>query len=97
MEIINGFFTNFADKTFAIPLWPMVLIFSICLWSLIYGRHKMGLTISYFFIFYWGYLSDYGYWIGMFGESHTGQILFVFSALGIFIMGILGMIQESHR
>ncbi|MCH8157747.1 MAG: hypothetical protein IID18_08360 [Nitrospinae bacterium] len=97
METLNAVIVMFAENTFAIPLWPMLMIFGMCLWSLLYGRYKTGLIVAYFFIFYWGFLSDRMYWIGMFGENPAGQVIYICSAMAIAFMGLLGLYQEGHR
>ena len=96
MENINSILGNFGGAAFSIPLGQMVLAFGLCLMCLLWGRHKWGLLVSYFFIFYWGFIANRLYWVDLLGGSTFGLFFFVFCGLGLILMGVVSVFQETH-
>ncbi|MZH13709.1 MAG: hypothetical protein F3742_02920 [Nitrospinae bacterium] len=71
-------------------------MFLLCFFCLFSGKYKMGLLLSYFFTFYWGFVSNQGHWLEMFGDNVTGLVLYLFSATAIALMGVISIFQENH-
>ena len=86
----------FADKVFFISFGQIVFMFLTCFLCLLYGKYKTGLLISYFFIFYWGFVSNRIYWLELFGDSGIGLMMYFFSATTIALMGIISFFQQDH-
>ena len=59
-------------------------------------KYKTGLLLSYFSIFYWGFVSNRGHWLELFGDNGTGLVLYLFSATAIAMMGVISIFQEHH-
>ena len=59
-------------------------------------KYKTGLLLSYFSIFYWGFVSNRGHWLELFGDNGTGLVLYFFSAAAIAMMGVISIFQELH-
>ncbi len=95
MEIINVIGSFFSGKEFAIPLWEVivfVLVISLCL---LFGRNRLGLIISYSFVFYWGFISNMTHFSNMLSHNSWGMPLYIFSGFLMFIVAITGFFVES--
>ncbi|MEK9629608.1 MAG: hypothetical protein VW455_11385 [Nitrospinota bacterium] len=96
MNGINEMMEFFSQKVFLISFGQIGLMFLLCFFCLISGRYKTGLLFSYFFIFYWGFVSNRGHWISLFGDHGTGMVLYLFSATAVALMGVISIFQENH-
>jgi hypothetical protein len=77
----------FSEKDFSVPVWEvalLILINSICI---LLGRYKLGLFISYFFVFYWGFMLNRPYFIDMLGNMTLG--LYLYAAAGVIMAFII--------
>ena len=90
MEFLSG-------KVFFISLGQITFMFLACFLCLLYGKHKTGLLLSYFFIFYWGFISNRIYWLEVFGDSGIGLMIYFGTATAIALMGVLSLFQHDHR
>ena len=52
--------------------------------------------MAYAFMFYWRFIMERMYWVNLFGDNAGGLVFYIFSALGIGVMGVVGLFQESH-
>ena len=86
----------FAQKVFIISFGQIGLIFLLCFFYLYTGKYKTGLLLSYFSIFYWGFVSNRGHWLELFGDNGTGLVLYFFSAAAIAMMGVISIFQEHQ-
>jgi len=96
MNGINEMVEFFSQKVFIISFGQIALMFLLCFFCLYSGKYKMGLLLSYFFIFYWGFVSNRGHWLELFGDNGTGLVLYLFSATAIAMMGVISIFQEHH-
>ena len=96
MENLNGLVELFIGKTFTVPVGSLLLVFSFFAWFVLYEKHKWGFLAAYAFMFYWGFIVERMYWVNLFGDNTVGLVLYIFSALGIGVMGVVGLFQESH-
>jgi hypothetical protein len=82
-----SFFEFFSGREFAVPLWEvgfMILVNSICL---LLGKHKVGLIVSYFFLFYWGFVVNRVHFVDALGNMTMG--LYLYATVGIVMVGII--------
>ena len=86
-----------ANKVFFISLGQIGIMFLICFLCLLTGKYKTGLLLSYFFIFYWGFVSNRTHWMELFGDSGMGLMMYFFSATTIALMGVVSFFQSDHR
>jgi hypothetical protein len=49
---------------------------SLCL---LMGRFRLGLLLSYTFVFYWGFIYNREYLLGLLGKTEWGILLYVLS------------------
>lgn len=85
-----------SSKVFFISLGQITFMFLACFFCLFYGRHKTGLLLTYFFIFYWGFISNRIYWLEVFGDSGIGLMMYFGTATAIALMGVLSFFQHDH-
>jgi len=50
-----------SGKVFFISLEQITFMFLECFLGMLKGKHKIGLQLPYFFIFYWGFISNHIY------------------------------------
>nr|NIR55912.1 hypothetical protein [Nitrospinaceae bacterium]NIT83195.1 hypothetical protein [Nitrospinaceae bacterium]NIU45406.1 hypothetical protein [Nitrospinaceae bacterium]NIW06983.1 hypothetical protein [Nitrospinaceae bacterium]NIX35560.1 hypothetical protein [Nitrospinaceae bacterium] len=65
---------------FAVPINQILLFVLIGSLCLLLGKHKVGLLISYGFVFYWGFILNRGYFMK---ELEQTQI-------GVYAYGVMG-------
>ena len=94
MEFFDYILGFMADKEFTVPVAQVVtLIFlnSICL---LIGKHKLGLLISYAFVFYWGFIFNRIHFISIMGENLIGLYVYAITGIAMLIMALLGFLRE---
>ena len=97
MQGMNEVMEFLSGKVFFISLGQITFMFLACFICLLYGKHKTGLLLSYFFIFYWGFVSNRIYWLEVFGDSGIGLMMYFSTATAIALMGVLSFFQTDHR
>lgn len=95
MEPSNSLYQFLIEKEFSVPLLEMIIfvIFnSVCL---LFGRFRLGLLISYCFVFYWGFLFNMEYFVNMLGNTTWGMFIYAISGFLMFVVAILGFLLQS--
>lgn len=88
---ITAFLT---DKTFSVPLGQVLVFTFLLTLCLLLGKHKLGLMVSYAFVFYWGFIFNRAYFIGLFGDTSFG--LYVYGISGVCMAG-LAVVGFLHK
>lgn len=96
MEILNAISSFFSGKEFAIPLWEIIVFVIIISFCLLFGRNRLGLIISYSFVFYWGFVANVTNFSEMLSHTGWGMPLYVFSGFLMFIVAITCFFVESR-
>jgi hypothetical protein len=96
MQGLSNALEFFSSKVFFISFGQIVFMFLTCFLCLLYGKYKTGLLVSYFFIFYWGFVSNRIYWMELFGDSGMGLMMYFFSATSVALMGVISFFQHDH-
>ncbi len=97
MQSISEAVEFLSHKVFFISFGQIAFMFAACFICLLYAKYKTGLLLSYFFIFYWGFVSNRIYWMELFGDSGIGLLMYFTSATAIALMGVLSFFQADHR
>ena len=63
-----------ADKTLSIPLGQVLLFTLLMTLCMLFGRHKLGLLISYSFFFFWGFIFNRSYFVDLLGNTARGNL-----------------------
>ncbi|MEE9259012.1 MAG: hypothetical protein V3U37_05680 [Nitrospinaceae bacterium] len=83
------------DKTFSVPLGQVLLFALLLTFCMLLGRHKLGLIVSYTFVFYWGFIFNRPYFVNMFGDTSYGLYAYGFFGLFMVLLAIVGLFQKS--
>jgi hypothetical protein len=91
----NPFSAFLADKTLSVPLSQVMLFALIITLCMLFGRHKMGLLVSYAFVFYWGFIFNRPHFIDMLGNNTTGLYVYTIFGFSMAVLAIIGMFQKD--
>ncbi|KMP11150.1 hypothetical protein UR09_04185 [Candidatus Nitromaritima sp. SCGC AAA799-A02] len=84
-----------SSQEFSIPLGQVIVFTLINTICLAMAKHKLGLIISFSFIYYWGFVFNREFFIGLIGESSTGLYIYSFCGLAMVAMAIIGFMREK--
>ncbi|HOJ71500.1 MAG TPA: hypothetical protein PK864_07415 [Syntrophorhabdaceae bacterium] len=87
----------FIGKDFAVPIWEVMLLVVINSICLLLGRHRLGLIVSYLFVFYWGFIINRGYFIDFLGNMTWGLYIYAISGVFMLIVTVLGFFIKGNR
>jgi hypothetical protein len=96
MEPANVFYEFFLGKEFSVPLLEVIafVIFnSICL---LLGRYRLGLVISYCFVFYWGFIFNMSNFVEMFNGTSWGLPVYGFFGVFMFAVAMIGFFVHDR-
>jgi hypothetical protein len=95
-----GFWDSFtlflSDKTLVVPLGQVVLFVFLVSLCFFFGRHKLGLLISYVFVFHWGFIFNREYFITILGDTSMSFFFYVLSGLMASILVLIGFFKENR-
>jgi hypothetical protein len=87
MEPAKSFTEFFLDKDFSLPLWEVTILIVIVSTCLLAGKHKTGLLIAYFFLFYWTFIFNRVHIMELLGNTNWGA--YAFGTLGVIVAIII--------
>jgi len=88
-------FAFLSDNNLAIPLAQVVIYMFICAFCFLFQKYKLGLIISYSFVFYWGFIFGGEYFVNLQGENMLE--LYVYLACGLItaVMAVISFFQTE--
>jgi len=95
MDAIKSLLEFISDKEMSVPLGQVILFVVLNSVSILMGRYRMGLLISYCFVIYWGFVANNEYFVDMLGNTHWGLTVYIFSGVIMLILFILGFFREN--
>ena len=95
MKVLFSIWEFLNDKNFSVPLGQLVVFVAINSFCLLFGRYKLGLLLTYCFVFYWGFLFNKDYFVDMLGNTTWGLYIYAISGIAMSITAIVGFFQES--
>ena len=87
----NAFFSE--GDSLAIPFGQVLIFVVINSFCLLLGKHKLGLLITYCFVFFWGFISNREYFVDRFGNTTSGMVVYVLAGILMIIVFIIGFFQ----
>jgi hypothetical protein len=90
--MINELFSN--GQLF-IPAWQVIFFIFLNSFCLLFGKFKLGLLISYCFVFYWGFIFNNAYFLDMFGNTTWGMFIYLFSGAFMLLMAVIGFFNQD--
>ena len=86
-----------SDKTLSVPLSQVLLFTLLMTICMLFGRHKLGLMVSYAFVFFWGFIFNRSYFVDMLGNTSMGLYGYTLCGLGMAALAVVGMLQGDLR
>ena len=86
-----------SDKTLSVPLGQVLvftLLMTICM---LFGRHKLGLMVSYAFVFFWGFIFNRSHFVDLLGNTQIGLYAYTLCGLLMLVLAVVGMLQSDRR
>ncbi len=84
-----------ADKTLAVPLSQVLLFTLLMTLCMLFARHKLGLMISYAFVFYWGFVFNRSYFIDLLGNTTGGLYTYAAGGFIMAVLAVIGMLRKG--
>ena len=84
-----------ADKSMSVPLGQVLLFAFMLTLCLLFGRHKLGLMVSYAFVFYWGFIFIRSYFIDLLGNTSSGLYTYGIFGFLMAVLAIVGMFKKG--
>lgn len=84
-----------SDKSLSVPLGQVLLFALLLTLCMLFGRYKLGLLVSYSFVFFWGFIFNRSYFIDLLGNTSIG--LYTYTVLGFFmaVLAVIGMFKKG--
>jgi hypothetical protein len=87
---------NFAATTeFTIPIVQIIFYMFSSALCFLFRKYKLGLMISFAFVFYWGFIHSSSSFVDMTGSMTLGFYAYLFSGFLIITMALVGFLQEE--
>ena len=83
----------FLDNSLMVPLWQMMLYTTIIAFCLLWRRYRLGLSASFIFCFYWGFIANRGIFIGSIHNMEKTSLPFLLYLGCGFIIVTLSLIS----
>ncbi len=83
-------------KEFSVPVWEVILLVVINSICLLLGRHRLGLIVSYLFVFYWGFIINKGYFIDLLGNMTWGLYVYAISGVLMVVIAVIGFFVKKQ-
>lgn len=94
MEFLDPLLDFLADKEFTIPIAQVGTLIMLNSFCLLLGKHKLGLLISYSFVFYWGFIFNRVHFVSILGENLVGLYVYAITGIGMLILTLMGFLRE---
>ena len=94
INIIVSFLTD--GGGLSIPFGQVLIFVVINSFCLLFTRYKLGLLITYCFVFYWGFISNREYFIDRVGNTGWG-LVYVLAGILMVIIFIISFFQSDRE
>lgn len=85
------------NKEFAVPLGEVIIFVLVNSFCILFGKYKLGLLVSYCFVFYWGFIFNLKYFINLLGGTTYGMLAYIFFGVMMLVLAIVGFFIESKE
>jgi hypothetical protein len=84
-----------ADQTLSIPLGQVLFFTLLMTLCILFGRHKLGLLISYVFVFFWGFIFNRSQFVDLLGNTSSGLYIYGLSGVVMVVLAVTGMLKRA--
>ncbi len=87
---------NFSATTeFTIPVVQIIFFIFFSTICFLLRKYKLGLMISFAFVFYWGFIHSSSSFVDMMGSLTLGFFVYLFFGFLIITLALVGFLQEK--
>ena len=87
---------NFSATTeFTIPIVQIIFFMFFSTFCFLLRKYKLGLMISFLFVFYWGFIHSSSSFVDMMGSPNLGFFVYLFFGVLIITLALVGFLQEK--
>jgi hypothetical protein len=97
MDLLNSFYEFFSGKEFSIPLWEVIAFVIFNTICLLFGRYRLGLVISYSFVFYWGFIFNMDNFVSMLDGTRWGMPIYTIAGISMFTMAVISFFVHGRE
>jgi hypothetical protein len=80
---------------FTISVWQVVSYMFFSTACFFFRKYKLGLLISFSYVFNWGYLHATANFLDLMGKPTPGLIVYLFSGLMLVTLAVVGFFREE--
>lgn len=80
---------------FSIPLIQVVSYMFCSTFCFFFRKYKLGLLISYAYVFNWGFLHGSMHFVDMMGKPTMGMFVYLASGLMLAVLVVIGFFREE--
>ncbi len=84
-----------ATMEFTIPVVQIIIFMFISTFCFLLRKYKLGLMISFAFVFYWGFIHSSSSFVDMMGSPTLGFFVYLFFGFFIITLALMGFLQEK--
>ncbi|TAN45428.1 MAG: hypothetical protein EPN22_02705 [Nitrospirae bacterium] len=96
MDTLMNVYNFISDKDFSVPLGQIIILVILNSGCLLLGKYKLGLLISYLFVFYWGFSLNRAEFINILGQTHFGLYIYALSGIAMLVAAVIGFFQKGY-
>ncbi len=87
---------NFSATTeFSIPVGQIIFYMFFSTFSFFFRKYKLGLMISFAFVFNWGFLHSSSSFVDIMGSPTLGFFVYLFSGFFMITLALVGFLGEK--
>lgn len=86
----------FWDTTFSVPLAQVVVFVVLVSLCMLLSRFRVGLLITLGFVFFWGFVLNFRYFVDLLERRPWGLQVYALSGLLVFAVFLLGLFRERR-
>lgn len=91
----RGIMEHLQDIQLTIPVAHMVLFIALISFSMLFARYKLGLSITFCFTFYWGFIYNKDVFFTTFEGSSPFLFLYFFSGFLLLLFALFSFVSED--
>lgn len=93
-DLAVGFLT---DSSLCIPIAQMATLLAILVVCMLTSRHKLGLLVTFCYVYYWGFLFNQGVFVDAFGNTLRGLLFYLISGFLLIVTSIYAFFLSKHE
>ena len=97
MDFMNGLYEFFSGKEFSVPLLEVVAFILFNSFCFLFGRYKLGLIVTYCFVFYWGFIINLDHFTETLKAFPLGMPIYVLCGVLMLIVAITSFLVQNRE